>query len=54
VFRSVLLPPGNHPGDALVVEGILRVTTHLPIRGHGAVEELPALLQMRVLAERAR
>jgi hypothetical protein len=52
VFRSVVLPPGDHAGEVLVVEGVLRVTLHPAIRGLGGVEELPALV--RVVAERVR
>jgi hypothetical protein len=49
----VLLPAGNHAGEVLIVEGVLRVSRHQAIRGPGGVE-VPVLVQLRVVAERVR
>jgi hypothetical protein len=53
VCRTVVLPPGNHPGDMLVVEGVLRVVRHKAFRGpDGAI--VPAVVQLRIEADRVR
>jgi hypothetical protein len=53
VCRTVLLPGGNHAGEVLIVEGVLRVSRHQAIRGPGGVE-VAALVQLRIVAEKVR
>jgi hypothetical protein len=53
VCRSVVLPPGNHAGSVLVIEGVLRMSRHTGFIGAGGVE-VPPLVQLRVLADKVR